>query len=112
MAAMTTALVEFSNLQNSRTSNTAGHTSLKPKLVIEKRRVPDGNQTMVEYSFKVVQATEDVDGVVIANKVSFEAISRYPLNGDYAEVTASLGIFKDIVNGDEFANSVATQQWL
>lgn len=112
MAAMTTVLTELTNLGNSRTSSTTGHTTIKPKIVIEKRRIPEGSQNMVEQSFKVVQATEDVDGAVLANKVSIEVTARYPLAGTYADVTASLAIAKDIIAGDEFANSVATSEWL
>lgn len=112
MAAMTTVLTEFSNNGNSRTSTTVGHTALKPKLVIEKRRVPEGNQQMAEFAAKVVHATEDANGLVLPNKVSFEAIIRYPLNGASADVTAALAIFKDIVSSDDFANSASTQGWL
>jgi hypothetical protein len=112
MAAMTTALTEFSNIGNSRTSTLDGHTAVSPRLVIEKRRVPEGNQTMVEFSFKVVYATEDSDGDVLANKVSFEAIARYPVAGLAADVEAALAIFADVIAGDEFANSIDTQEWL
>jgi hypothetical protein len=112
MAAMTTALTEFSNMGNSRTSTYTGHTALEPRLVIEKRRVPEGNQTMVEYSFKVVSSTEDSDGEILQNKVSFEAVVRYPVLGLSTDVDAALVIFRDIVAGDEFANSVDTQEWL
>lgn len=112
MAAMTTVLTEFSTTGNSRTSTTSGHTAIQPKLVIEKRRVPEGNQVVSEYSCKVVHATTDVDSEVISNKVSFEAIIRYPVIGDYDDVTAALAIFKDIIAGDEFANSISTQEWL
>lgn len=112
MAAMTTALTEFSNSGNSRTSTTAGHTAAKPKLVIEKRRVPEGNQTMIEQVVKVIHATEDDSGVVLSQKIAFEATVRYPLLGQSADVTAALAVFKDIMSGDEFANSVGTQEWL
>lgn len=112
MAAMTTVLTEFSNSGNSRTSTTSGHTASKPKLVIEKRRVPEGNQTMVEYSCKVVHATVDGDGAVLSQKVSFEAVIRYPLAGLAADITAAEAIFRDVIAGDEFANSVDTQEWL
>lgn len=112
MAAMTTVLTEFANNGNSRTSTLANHTAVRPRLVIEKRRVPEGNQTMVEYSAKVVEATVDAAGAVLANKVSLEVIGRYPLNGDSADVTATLATFRDIVAGDEFANSLTTQEWL
>lgn len=112
MAAMTTVLTEFSNMGNSRTSTYTGHTAIKPKLVIEKRRVPEGNQTMVEYTAKVVAATVDAEGLVLSNKISFEATVRYPVLGTAADVTAALAIFRDIIAGDEFANCVDTQEWL
>jgi len=112
MAAMTTVLTEFSQSGNSRTSTLTGHTAGEPYLVIEKRRVPDGNQTMAEYSFKIVKATTDANSLVLANKVSFEVVARYPINGDFADATAALAILTDITAGDEFANSVETQEWL
>lgn len=112
MAAMTTVLTEFSNSGNSRTSTTTGHTALSPKLVIEKRRVPEGAQTMIEYSCKVIHATEDADGAILANKISFEMVVRYPVNGQSADVTAALAVARDVIAGDEFGNSVSTQEWL
>jgi hypothetical protein len=112
MAAMSTALTEFSQNGNSRTSTITGHTAVEPKLVIEKRRVPEGGQSMAEYSFKVVEATTDVDDIVLPQKVTFECIVRYPLLGDAAIVTAALAVIRDIVAGDEFGNSVTTQEWL
>lgn len=112
MAAMTTVLTEFSQSGNSRTSTLNGHTAVSPRLVIEKRRVPEGNQTMVEYSCKVVYATVDGDDAVLSNKISFEASVRYPVLGQSADVTAALGIFSDIIAGDEFASSTVTTGWL
>ena len=112
MAGMTTVLTEFSTSGNSRTTTLTGHTAVKPKLVIEKRRVPEGNQTMADYSFKVLLATEDADGVILSSKVAFEASVKHPIQGTAADVTAALAFFRDIVAGDEFANSVTTQEWL
>lgn len=112
MAAMTTALTEFSQTGNARTCTISGHSAVKPKLVIERRRVPEGNQTTIEYAFKVVEATEDVDGAVLNQKVSFEALVRHPIQGTASDVTAALAVFRDIIAGDEFGNSVTTQEWL
>lgn len=109
---MTTALTEFSNNGNSRTSTLSGHTTLSPKLVIEKRRVPEGNQQVAEYSFKALSATQDSDGVTLSQKVTFEAIVRYPILGQSTDITALRAVFTDIVSGDEFANSVLTSEWL
>jgi hypothetical protein len=112
MAAMTTALTEFSNNGNSRTSTLSGHTASLPKLLIEKRRVPGGNQSILEYSFKVVESTTDSADVILTSKVSFEAVVRYPINGTASDVTDALAIFRDVIAGDEFGNSVTTQEWL
>lgn len=112
MAAMTTALTEFSAMGNSRTSTLAGHTAQKPKLVIEKRKVPEGQAQMIEYGCKTVCATEDDSSEILASKVSFEITVRYPINGQASDVTAQLAVIRDIIAGDEFANSVVTQEWL
>jgi len=112
MAAMTTVLTEFAQQGNSRTSTYSGHTAVKPKLVVESRRVPEGNQIVVQQSIKVIEATEDADGFVLSQKVSFEAVCRYPITGDSAEISSALAVFRDIVAGDEFANAINTQNWL
>lgn len=112
MAAMTTALTEFSNNGNSRTSTLAGHSVSKPQLVIERRRVPVGNQVVAESVISVIYATTDPAGAVLPQKVTFETVIRQPVNGQGADVTAALAILRDIVAGDEFANTVSTQEWL
>lgn len=112
MAAMTTALTEFSQNGNSRTSTLSGHTAIKPQLVIEKRRVAAGNSTTVESTITVHYATEDSDGEVLTSKVVFEATVKYPLLAQSTDITAALAVFRDIVAGDEFANTVTTQEWL
>jgi hypothetical protein len=112
MAVMTTVLTAFSVNGNARTSTISGHTAIQPRLVIEKRRVPENGQTMVESSVKVVYATTDVDGVVLSQKVSFEAVCRYPLLGSSSDIDAALAVFKDIISGDEYANTVDTQEFL
>jgi hypothetical protein len=67
---------------------------------------------MIEYSAKVVSSTEDADGEILSQKVSMECVVRYPVLGLSTDVTAALAIFRDIIAGDEFANSVTTQEWL
>jgi hypothetical protein len=110
MAAMTTALTEFSNNGDSITWTTSGHTASKPKLVLQKRKVPSGSQIVSETTIQVVHATEDDAGEVLPQKVAFEAKVRHPVNGQVADVTAVLAIFRDIVAGDEFGNMVTTQE--
>jgi hypothetical protein len=112
MGAMTTPLTTFSYEKDKRTSTYTGHATQDPHIVIETRKVPTGSQVMAESRVKVVSGTEDADGLVLQNKVSFEAVVRYPVDGIVADVTAALAIFRDIVAGDEFANTVSKQEWL
>lgn len=109
---MSTVLTPFSNQEHSKTSTTPTHTALLPFVVIEKRKVAEGNRTMVEQSNKVVKATQNAASETLANKVSVEIIARYPLEGDSADLTAVLTLVKEIVNSDNFANSISTQEWL
>lgn len=112
MAAMTTALTEFADQGNSRTYTYTGHTAAEPRLVLQKRRVPSGDQTIAETTFQVVSSTEDSLGAHLSSRVSFQAVVRYPIDGIAGDVTAALAVFRDIIAGDEFANSVTTQEWL
>lgn len=112
MAAMSTALTEFSTIGDSRTWVTSTHTTGKPRIVVQKRRVPQGNQTVAETTVSVIHATVDTAGAVLPQKVSFSATFRQPLDGASADVTAALAIFRDIIAGDEYGTAVTTQKFL
>lgn len=112
MAAMTTALTKFSENGNSRTSTTTGHSAIAPKIVVERRRVPDQNQKVAEYAVKVVHSTTDAEGLTLQEKVSFEGIVRFPINGQTSTITAALAIFRDVIAGDEFGASSLSQNYL
>jgi hypothetical protein len=112
MAVMSTALTEFADNGNSRTYTYTGHTAAEPRLVLQKRRVPEGNQTVVEDTVSVLSATEDANGDILPQKVLFSATIKRPLSGIAGDVTAALAVFRDIIAGDEFANTVDTQEWL
>lgn len=113
MAAMTTALVEFSDKENSRTwFASAYHSVVKAMLVIQKRRVPTGNQTVLEDVITVVAGTEDGDGNPHPQKISFEVKVRRPIDAFSTDRVNALSIFRDIVAGDEFGNVVTTQRYI
>lgn len=112
MAAMTTALTEFADNGNSRTYTRTGHTATKPKLVLQRRTIASGQTSVIEDQVSVLSGTEDVDGVPLAPRVLFTATVRRPINGIAADVTAALAVFRDIIAGDEFGNTVDTQEWL
>jgi hypothetical protein len=113
MASFTTALEEFTTNGDSRTSiQTATHTASKPKLVIQKRKVPNSSTGMLESTLSVVHATEDADGAVLSPKVLFQSVVRYPMNGTYSDVTAALAVFRDLVASDEFTEMCEKQTWM
>lgn len=112
MAAMSTALTEFADNGNSRTYSLAGHTAVAPQLVLQKRKVPTGNQTIVEDSFSTLYATEDSNGDALSERVMITTTVRRPLAGIAATVTSALATHRDIIAGDEWTNTVDTQEWL
>jgi hypothetical protein len=112
MAAQTTALTEFSDNGDSRTYTFTGHSVVKPKLVIQKRKVPGVNGKVAETSVSVICGTEDSLGAYLPEKVSFQVIVRTPINGITTDVDAALAVFRDIMAGDEFGFSIPTQNFL
>lgn len=112
MAAMTTALTEFSDSGNSRTYTTSGHSVQKPALVMQKRKVPTGSQTVAEDTIEVLHGTVDAEGIALPTRVSMKVTVRRPIDGAQADVDAALAILRDIVAGDEFSNTVSTSEYL
>lgn len=112
MPAMATVLTEFSDSGNSRTSTLAGHTALKPRIVIQKRKVAVSDQSSPEDHIQVVYGTVDAAGLILPGKIAFELSLRRPVLGLAADVTAALAVFRDIVASDEFTAVTTTQNWL
>jgi hypothetical protein len=112
MAAMTTALTLFNTQNNYVQYSLNDHTTVEPRVVIQKRKVPSGVLGVGETSIKVVYGTTNSDGDQIAERISFEVIVRDPVQGLSTDRDAALAVFRDIIAGDEFANSVGTQEWL
>jgi len=116
MAAMTTVLTEFSDNGDSRTSTLVDHAFLVPHIVVEKRRVPVGNQVIAEKSTTIIKGMLDADGASIPQKTSMGITVKVPMNADPSTLSATLAaellVLKDIVNGDEFSSSLLSQNWL
>lgn len=114
MTALVTALTEFATNGNSRTYTTSGHTASKPKLVIQKRRVPEGNQVVQETTVSVIQAAVDPNDMVMPSKVVFSATIRYPIGIKTSDTTVAdaLVIFRDVVQSTEFGTTVTSQNFL
>jgi hypothetical protein len=112
MAAMTTALTVFSTFGDTRTFVQSGHSVSAPKLVIQKRKVPKGNQKVGETVISVVNSTVDSASLPLESRVQFSASIRYPVDGSASDVAAALATFRDIVAGDEFAAAVNGQYFL
>jgi type IV secretory pathway VirJ component len=109
---MATVLTEFSDSGNSRTSTLAGHTALKPRIVIQKRKVAVNDASSPEDIVSIVYGTTDAAGAILPAKVAFEVSLRRPVLGAPADVTAALAVLRDIVASDEFTAVTTTQNWL
>jgi hypothetical protein len=112
MPAMSTALTEFSDNGNSRTYTLSGHTAMKPKIVVQKRKIPANQQASAEITVDVVLGTQDSEGMALSAKTAFSITARYPVLGQSAEITSGLAVIRDIVASDEFAAAVTSQNWL
>lgn len=108
MAAMSTALQLIEISGGKFTYTTSGHTVLKPKVVVGIHKAPTGRQVMSDFTVVVSHATEDADGAVLAEKSAITVTARQSIHGQATDMTAVLAIVKDIVNSDEFANSLVT----
>lgn len=112
MAAMSTVLKTFSDSRNTRTFSSAGHLAIKPSLVVQRRKVPTGNQVILEDSITVIQGVSDSDGVLLPQRASFEFKVRRPLAAVALDVALAEVIFRDIVSSDEFVALVNTQNFI
>lgn len=112
MAGMVTALVEFSDRENARTYTLATHTVQNPRVVVQKRSVAKTSEGVSESSILVSYGTVDSSGNPLASKVNMSAVIRYPVNGNAADVTAALAVFRDIVASDEFTSMVNSQNYV
>jgi len=112
MASFATSISEFSDKENNRTYMIAGHTVAAPRLVIQKRKVPTTTTGVSESHLMVVYGTDDAEGNPLTSKVVFDAGVRYPANGDAADVTAALAVFRDFVASDEFTAMVSSQAYV
>lgn len=112
MASFTTAIVQFSDKENSRTYSITGHTVAAPKLLIQKRKVPATAQATSESTLNVVYGTTDAEGNVLQSKVNLGAMVRYPANGQSSDVTAALAVFRDFIASDEFTAMVNSQNYV
>ena len=112
MAAMTTALTEFSDKENSRVYVYTGHSVNKPKKVLQRRKEPTGGQEMIEDVITVYNGTEDANGDYLDARVTFTLTLRRPKDGIAADVAAALVVLRDIVAGDEYTAVTTSSTYL
>jgi hypothetical protein len=113
MAAMTTALKEYSAVGDSVTYGLTGHVPGNPRLLTQKRRVPSGKQTVASTEFALIFGAVDAEAVVLAERVALNVSARLPINrADDTELDAAIAILRDVVNGDEFVASIKNQFFL
>lgn len=110
MASYTTAIEEFSQNGNSVTyAITSTHTANAPRLVIQRRRVANGNKQHYEMDLDVVHGLLDSAGVPVTAKLVLSANARIPTVATSAEIDAALADFRDFIDSDEFTATVKKQ---
>lgn len=113
MTQMSTSLTEFSTAGNTRTYTAPGHTTLAPRLLIQKRKLAANADGVAETTLKVVYGLTKSDGSPVAQKVTYEVVGRSPLIGiGSAANTGALALLRDLVNSDEFESAFLTQNWV
>jgi hypothetical protein len=112
MASFTTSISEFSDKENHRTYAVSGHTVAKPKLLIQKRKVPANAESVAESHLLVVYGTTDAESNPLTSKVVFDVGVRYPANGATADIAAAKAVFRDMVASDEFDDLVDSQAYV
>lgn len=112
MPDMSTILEEFADNGNSRTYTEPTHSVVSPFLVIQKRKVPVGEQIMAEDSVSVVKATQDAESVILPQRVSLLVVVRRPITGITADVTSARNLFQEIVASGNFERMIDGSSWL
>lgn len=112
MAVITTVLTEFSDEKDKRTYIAPSHTALKPRMVIQSRKVPASLLASAHTRIQVVYGTVDAAGLPVSGRVAFDVDVRTPANGTAADVTAALALFREIVASDEFTAAVNGQVYV
>lgn len=111
MGAMLTVVTERDDQKGRRMYTIDGSTTARPRLLLQKRKEA-GTEGVASDNISVIYGTEDANGVMLESKVVFEASVRRPNNGLVADVTAAKAVFLDIVNSDEFAQTITSQDYL
>lgn len=112
MSAMTTVMTEYSDETNQRTYAVSGHTVAKPKLLIQKRKIGNVGGASSTDTVSIVFGAQDSAGIYLPGRIAFDVTVRRPVEAVAADVSAALLVLKDVVQSDEFANMVNTQNYL
>ena len=112
MAGFTTTMSEFSTSDNSRTFAVSGHTAALPKLVVQKRRVPTGEQVMAEDTVTIVYGAAISEGVILTQKSSISIVVRRPISADSTYLTGAYVVAADLITSDQFGLMMSGQLFL
>jgi hypothetical protein len=102
MAAMTTVLKEFNDLNNKRVFTTPTHTTSKPAFMTQSRKALTPASTVSEDEMAVSLACEDADGAVLPTNALFSVRVRKHLSAISGDIAAAKALFREFVASDEF----------
>jgi hypothetical protein len=112
MPNIVTVLTEFSDKENSRTYTSAGHTVVKPRIVVQKRKVAPSVDGVATDTLSVVFGSVDSVGLPLNAKIAFEVNIRRSPQALTADISAAKALFREIVASDEFNAVVDSQNYV
>jgi hypothetical protein len=113
MAAMVTSLIPYNEALNVKEWILDSHTALTPRKVIQKRRVPNGNQSVIEDTITLSAEAVDAEGVVLPQRCSIEIKVRRPKQHMGTQLTTVLmPLARDFVSADEFEAVISKSLYL
>jgi len=110
MADMTTPLTKFSQNGNSVTYTVTGHTVQKPRLVLQKRKIPSSDSNAVaQLDTSIVYGAVDSAGAVLPSRIMLTVSARRPVSAVSTDVDNAVAVFRDFVASDDFVNAINSQ---
>lgn len=112
MAALATELRKLNEYSDTLKLAISSHTAAKPRVVIQKRTTPSGNQVMLTDTVKIVYGTIHPDASPHEQNVILTLTMSRPKDGDLGDLYAARGLMSEIIACDEFVDIMNNQYYL
>jgi len=114
MASFTTTILGYQDNGNSRSWELPGNTTVRPRLMTQKRKPLAPRGTVAENSLSFGLATVDSDGLPIQEKVGCSIVFKTPINMGATETDIDdlITYVRDFVASDELVTLVKNSRFV